>query len=576
MANPFSSRLATINADFKLAKLRLFTAGPAPSIHLNVDLLISFVPFSSDWLVWQAALLSLLVTVTAVAAAALLGVPLGVWLGRWKARTQWLCRQGPCNPGQRARRMLQHRLAVATTLVFRAAMAFPTVFVGVCCFGLFSRQGPLGAWGLLYTPWAIIVGEWMLALPIVVSLVQQPVAELDRRESETLRTLRVGWFRRQWILVRQCQAFILLAILTAFARCITELGIAMIVGGNIKGQTRTLATATAMEVSQGEFERAWSMGLLLLAISLVANLLAYLFQPNRGRPTASGSPVAQAVDASAPAERSGQGNEVKLTVAGFFDAKPDGDTVAVKPATDALVLENLAIQRDAKVVCQVSHLRLAWGNKYVLLGANGSGKSTLMGALAGLEPTVKIGLGEPRTLVHQTPWLFNMSVAGNLSLALPTLAEQRGWKVWAARGAAIAQGAGRADSRRPTKEPPASGADDRMPSPRDSLQLLERLTCAFGLDELLARTAGGLSGGERRRLAIVRAVVALHAQLKRQQVPSSRALLLLDEPFSDLDSHYRGILAALLAELPLTIVVATPVPLADLPTFVEIQPLQVD
>ncbi len=201
-------------------------------------------------LVFSAAWRSLWISSLAVALATLLGLPLGIWL----ARAQF--------PG--------NRLVV---LAVRVGMALPTVFVGMVCYALFSRRGPLGAFELLYTPWGIVIGELALALPIVVGISHGAIKSLDVRVAETAWTLGAGPLRRWWTYVSEARVSVMLAILTAFARCVTELGIALIVGGNIKYRTRTLATATALETSRGEFARGIALGSLLLVISLAVMAL---------------------------------------------------------------------------------------------------------------------------------------------------------------------------------------------------------------------------------------------------------------------------------------------------------------
>jgi len=211
-------------------------------------LLIRFDPQVMD-----AAARSLWVSLSAVALATLVGLPLGTLL----ARVPFAGR---------------HLLVLA----FRAAMAFPTVFLGMVCYALFSRRGPLGPLELLYTPWAIICGEFLLALPLVVSICHGAVRALDSRVGETARTLGAGPLRRLQTYVSEARGGMTLAILTAFARCVTELGIAMMVGGNIKDRTRTLATATALETGKGEFGRGMAMGLILLTLAMGVTVVIVL------------------------------------------------------------------------------------------------------------------------------------------------------------------------------------------------------------------------------------------------------------------------------------------------------------
>ncbi|MEM8945184.1 MAG: ABC transporter permease [Planctomycetota bacterium] len=203
-----------------------------------------------DPLVFRAALRTVWISCTAVLLATLLGVPIGVWL----ARRQFL--------GNRA-----------MVLLFRAGIAMPTVFVGMICYALFSRRGVLGPLELLYSPWGIVCGELLLAVPIVVGITHGAVSSLDRRVGETAWTLGVGGWRRGLTYVSEARVGVMLAIVTAFARCVSELGIAMIVGGNIKDQTRTLATATALETGKGDFARGMAMGTILLGVALIATCL---------------------------------------------------------------------------------------------------------------------------------------------------------------------------------------------------------------------------------------------------------------------------------------------------------------
>ena len=203
-----------------------------------------------DPLVMEAAARTIFVSTTSVGLATVIGLPGGAALAR-----------------------LDFRGKTVLILILRAGMALPTVFVGILCYSLFSRRGPLGPTELLYTPWAIIFGELLLALPIILSISHGAVKALDPRVFETALTLGAGALRRWLTTMSEARVGVMLAILTAFARCATELGIAMMVGGNIKGRTRTLSTATALETSKGEFERGLAMGIILLALSLGATAL---------------------------------------------------------------------------------------------------------------------------------------------------------------------------------------------------------------------------------------------------------------------------------------------------------------
>jgi len=212
-----------------------------------------------DGEVWAAARLSLCLSAAAVLLAALPGVPLGALLGIARGRASDLA-----------------------LLVARVGMACPTVIVGLVVYGTLSRRGPLGRLDVLYSPTAIVVGEILLALPLIVALGASAVDGLDARFGETVRLLRLPRRRAVLLAVLDARDGFTAALLVAFARCVGELGVALLVGGNIRGSTRTLTTAIALETSRGEFERAVGLGLVLLALALGVNaVVALLFR--RGR-----------------------------------------------------------------------------------------------------------------------------------------------------------------------------------------------------------------------------------------------------------------------------------------------------
>lgn len=203
--------------------------------------------------VLSAAALSLGLSAAAVALAALAGVPLGAALGLSRARGR-----------------------DAFLVAARVGMSLPTVVVGLVVYGLLSRRGPLGPLGLLYTPQAIVVGEVLLAFPLVVALGASAVGALDPRFRDTARALHLGRGRTALLAVREARDGFAAALLVAFARCVTELGVALLVGGNLRGSTRTLTTAIALETSRGNFERGLALGLVLVAIALAVNLVVAL------------------------------------------------------------------------------------------------------------------------------------------------------------------------------------------------------------------------------------------------------------------------------------------------------------
>jgi len=211
--------------------------------------------FSGDAEVYGIALLTLKIGIVATVLACGLGLPLGFVLA---TRPFW---------GRRA----------ALTVV-NTALAFPTVVLGLLLYGLLSRRGPLGAVGWLYTWQAIALGDVLLALPIAAALAAAAVQGVDPRIRRTAETLGAGRWRSAWTVAREARFALAAVITTAFGHVVAEIGSAMTVGGNIRGQTRTLTTAVALYTSQGDFGLALALGLILLLLALLVNVALQTLQ----------------------------------------------------------------------------------------------------------------------------------------------------------------------------------------------------------------------------------------------------------------------------------------------------------
>ncbi len=202
---------------------------------------------------------SLRVSLTAVGFATAIGVPLGFALAVGDFRGK-----------------------EAVAIVVNTLMSLPTVVVGLTVFVLISRQGPLGDLGLLFTRWAMVIGQAILATPIVAGLSMAAVQAVDRRVRETALTL--GASRREAALTVLLEArFALMAALVAgFGRVVGEVGSAMMLGGNIRYYTRTITTAIALETAKGEFGQGIALGIILMAVALTVNLSFRRLQALRG------------------------------------------------------------------------------------------------------------------------------------------------------------------------------------------------------------------------------------------------------------------------------------------------------
>jgi tungstate transport system permease protein len=214
---------------------------------------------SGDAETFSAVWATLLATGQAMAAALVLGLPLGFALGYFSFPGKRLCRLG-----------------------FDTLMAFPTVVIGLLVYALLSRQGPLGDLNLLFTVPGMSLGLAVLALPMVVSLTASAVEQLDPRLRLALLTL--GADTRQMLLSTLWEARhgVLAGTLAAFGRVVSEVGIAMMVGGNIKWHTRTITTAIALETGKGEFAMGLALGLVLLAMALTVNVVLALLRRRTG------------------------------------------------------------------------------------------------------------------------------------------------------------------------------------------------------------------------------------------------------------------------------------------------------
>ncbi len=166
---------------------------------------------------------------------------------------------------------------LAITLL-QTLLGLPTVVIGLLVYGFLSRRGPLGFADMLFTPSAIVVGLVVLATPLAAVFFMTSVASVDARVRETALTLGASGGRTAWAVLCEARFGLVAAVLAAFGRVCSEVGIAMMLGGNIEGYTRTLTTAIALESMKGEFGFGIALGIVLLGIVLATNLLSRYIQ----------------------------------------------------------------------------------------------------------------------------------------------------------------------------------------------------------------------------------------------------------------------------------------------------------
>jgi tungstate transport system permease protein len=196
--------------------------------------------------------LSLIISLSAVVAAALIGLPFGalVALARFPGR----------------------ELAI---VILNALMGLPPVVVGLAVYLMLSRSGPLGSWGLLFTPQAMIIAQTILIAPIIAALARQTIEDLWLEYRDELAAMDVGLAGRVATLIWDARFSLVTALLAGFGRAAAEVGAVIIVGGNIDGFTRTMTTAIALETSKGDLPLAMGLGLVLITIVVIVNALAW-------------------------------------------------------------------------------------------------------------------------------------------------------------------------------------------------------------------------------------------------------------------------------------------------------------
>ncbi|WP_157014747.1 ABC transporter permease [Mesorhizobium xinjiangense] len=223
----------------------------ADSLLLSLNLIVSGNPE-----LWSIVLLSLRVSLTAVALAAVIGMPLGAALavGRFPGRP-------------------------AAIVLVNALMGLPPVVVGLVVYLFLSNSGPLGVLQLLYTPTAMIIAQVVLVTPIIAALTRQVVEDLDAEYAEQLRSIGVSRLASVPTLLWDGRISLLTALLAGFGRAIAEVGAVIIVGGNINHVTRVMTTTIALETSKGNLALALALGTILVVIAIAVNAAVGLIGP---------------------------------------------------------------------------------------------------------------------------------------------------------------------------------------------------------------------------------------------------------------------------------------------------------
>ena len=211
--------------------------------------------FSLDREIYAIVGRSVRFALTATLLAAVAGVPLGFVIGS---------------------KSFKGKPAIITLL--NTLMALPTVVVGLLGYAFLSRRAPLGFLDLIFSPHAVILGEFLLSLPVITNLTVSAVQAVDKRAYLTAQTLGASRWMVAWTVLMEARFALLAAIIAGFGRAVSEVGSAMMLGGNIRYYTRTMTTAIALEVSKGEFGFGLALGFFLLAVAFSINIFFHYFQ----------------------------------------------------------------------------------------------------------------------------------------------------------------------------------------------------------------------------------------------------------------------------------------------------------
>ena len=211
--------------------------------------------FCFDSEVFSAVLVSLRVSCTAIIFATIVGLPLGFFVAIKEFNGKRL-----------------------TITLLNTLMALPTVVVGLTVYSFVSRRGPLGPLNLLYTPNAMVIGQFILATPIVMALTIAATQGVDPRVRSTAIVLGANSFQAAVAMLLEARFAFIAAVVAGFGRIIGEVGASMMLGGNIRGYTRNIPTAIALETSKGEFSLGLALGFILLSVALLINFLLRFLQ----------------------------------------------------------------------------------------------------------------------------------------------------------------------------------------------------------------------------------------------------------------------------------------------------------
>lgn len=214
--------------------------------------------FTFDPEVMSIAGLSLRIALTSVVIGSIIGLPLASLIHFHKFRGK--------------------RILISLIQTF---YSIPTVTVGLLVFVLFSHSGPLGGLDLIFTPTVMVIGQVILVMPILLGMTISALTGVDTYVIDTARSMGANSWQTMLLIIKEARFAVIAAVVLAFGRAISEVGLAMMVGGNIKGFTRVLTTAISLETSKGDWVLSMALGIILIFIALVINIIMNRIQQRR-------------------------------------------------------------------------------------------------------------------------------------------------------------------------------------------------------------------------------------------------------------------------------------------------------
>lgn len=213
---------------------------------------------SLDSEVIQVVTTSLKISISSTFIASIISMPLAVLIARNKFKTKKFI-----------------------NIILNTMLSLPTVVVGIFVYSLISRRGVLGELDLLFTPIGIIMGQVILIIPLITALIRNVIFSMDEKLYKTATSMGASRRQKFKLLILEARYGIIGAVIAGFGRVLGEIGVSMMLGGNIKGVTRTITTAMSLETNKGRFAFALALGIILLSLSFLINFVTYFLQEGK-------------------------------------------------------------------------------------------------------------------------------------------------------------------------------------------------------------------------------------------------------------------------------------------------------